>query len=91
MLSHHRIKVNFSFGHQVGLPLPAFDGAFTDICRLLTQKTAPGHTTRGGQPVKVFEETEDATIKDETKIKVTTKTRFGGRWKTSVKYVKREQ
>ena len=43
------------------------------------------------RPVKVFEQVEDATIKDETKVKVTTKTLVGGKWKTSVKYVKREQ
>ena len=45
----------------------------------------------GNRPVKVFEEVEDVNIQDETKIKVTTKTLVGGRWKTSVKYVKREQ
>lgn len=43
------------------------------------------------RPVKVFEMVEDATIKDETKVKVTTKTLVGGRWKTSVRYVRREQ
>lgn len=42
------------------------------------------------RPVKVWEEVEDATIKDETKVKITTKTLMGGKWKTSVKYVKRE-
>lgn len=45
----------------------------------------------GNRPVKFFEEVEDALIKDETKIKVTTKTLVGGKWKTSVKYVKREE
>ncbi len=54
------------------------------------------HTTEkysvvGGRLVKVWEETEDATIKDETKIKITTKTLVGGKWKSSVKYVKREE
>ena len=54
------------------------------------------HTTEkysviGGRPVKVWEETEDATIKDETKVKITTKTLVAGKWKTSVKYVKREE
>ena len=44
-----------------------------------------------GRPVKVFEEVEDATIADETKVKITTKTLVAGRWKTSVKYVKREE
>lgn len=45
----------------------------------------------GGKPVKVFVEEEDATIKDETKVKVTTKTLVNGKWQTKVKYVKREQ
>ena len=54
------------------------------------------HTTEkysvvNDRPVKVWEQTEDATIKDETKVKVTTKTLVGGKWKTSVKYVKREE
>ncbi|MBV9243097.1 MAG: hypothetical protein JO314_13950 [Acidobacteria bacterium] len=44
----------------------------------------------GDRPVKVWEEIEDATIQDETKVKVTTKTLVNGRWSTSVKYVKRE-
>ena len=44
-----------------------------------------------GRPKKVFEEVEDATIQDETKVKVTTKTLINGRWKTSVKYVPREE
>lgn len=43
------------------------------------------------RPVKVFEEIEDATIADETKIKITTKTLVKGKWKTSVKYEKRDQ
>ena len=41
------------------------------------------------RPVKVYEMVEDATIADETKVKVTTKTLVGGKWKTTVKYVKR--
>lgn len=44
-----------------------------------------------GRPRKVFEEVEDATIQDETKVKITTKTLVGGRWKTRVRYVKRDQ
>ena len=44
-----------------------------------------------GRPRKTFEEVEDATIRDETKVKITTKTLVAGRWKTSVKYVKREE
>jgi hypothetical protein len=49
------------------------------------------YSVASGRPVKVFEEIEDATIRDETKVKITTKTLVKGRWKTSVKYVKREQ
>lgn len=45
----------------------------------------------GGRPVKVFEEVEDATIQDETKVKLTTKTFVNGKWKRSVKFVPREQ
>lgn len=43
----------------------------------------------GDRPVMIWEETEDATIPDETKVKITTKTRVGGKWKTAVRYVKR--
>lgn len=43
-----------------------------------------------GKPRKVFEMVEDATIPDESKVKITTKTLVAGRWKVSVKYVKRE-
>ena len=43
-----------------------------------------------GRLVKVFEEVEDATIPNETKVKITTKTRVNGKWKTRVKYVPRE-
>jgi hypothetical protein len=45
----------------------------------------------GNRPVRVFKEVEDATIQDETKVKVTTKILDGGKWKTTVKYVKREE
>lgn len=41
------------------------------------------------RPVKVFEEIEDATIPDETKVKVTTKILVKGKWTTKVKYEKR--
>lgn len=44
----------------------------------------------GNRPVKVFEEVEDATIADDSKVKITTKRMVNGRWKTRVKYVKRE-
>lgn len=42
------------------------------------------------RPVKIYVEEEDATIPDETKIKVTTKRLVKGKWKTSTKLVKRE-
>jgi len=41
-------------------------------------------------PRKVFEELEDATIPDETRVKITTKRLVNGKWQTSVKYQKRE-
>lgn len=40
----------------------------------------------GGSPRKVYEMIEDATIADETKVKITTKTLVKGKWKMSVKY-----
>ena len=43
------------------------------------------------RPVKTFVEEEDATIADEKKVKVTTKTLVKGKWQTKVKYVKREE
>jgi hypothetical protein len=45
----------------------------------------------GNRPVKIFSELEDATIQDETKVRITTKVRINGKWKTTVKYVKRQQ
>lgn len=42
------------------------------------------------RPVKVFSEEEDATIPDETKVKITTKTLVKGKWQTKTKIVKRE-
>jgi uncharacterized protein YxeA len=42
------------------------------------------------KPVKIFEEVEDATITDESKVKITTKTLVKGKWQTKVKFVKRE-
>lgn len=41
------------------------------------------------RPLKVLEVTEDATIADETKMKVTTKTRVNGRWQTKSTLVPR--
>lgn len=45
----------------------------------------------GGKPRKVFQMVEDATIRNKAKMKITTKSLAKGRWKTSVKYVKREE
>jgi hypothetical protein len=45
----------------------------------------------GNKPRKVFEMVEDATISDEAKVKVTTKTLVNGKWKKTVKYEKREE
>lgn len=49
------------------------------------------YTVVNNRPVKVRSVEEDATIADETKVKITTKTLVAGKWKTSIKYVKREQ
>lgn len=54
------------------------------------------HTTErydvvAGVPRKIYERVEDATIPDETKIRVTTKTLVNGKWTTKVTYEKREQ
>lgn len=43
------------------------------------------------RPVKVFVEEEDATIFDDTKVRITTKRLVKGKWQTKVKYVKREE
>jgi len=48
------------------------------------------YSVTGGRPVKIFEEVEDATITDETKVKITTKKLVNGKWKIRVKYVPRE-
>ena len=44
-----------------------------------------------GRPRKIFEMVEDATNASSNKVEITTKTLVGGRWKRSVKYVKREK
>ena len=54
------------------------------------------HTTEeysvvNNRPKLVFSMEEDATIKDEKKVKLTTKTLVKGKWQTKVKYVKREE
>ncbi|HEY0545730.1 MAG TPA: hypothetical protein VGC91_10165 [Pyrinomonadaceae bacterium] len=41
------------------------------------------------RPRKILSIEEDATIADQTKVKVTTKTLVNGRWQTKVQYVKR--
>jgi hypothetical protein len=41
------------------------------------------------RPVKVFEEVEDATSAEGDRVKITTKRRVNGQWKTTVKYEKR--
>lgn len=43
------------------------------------------------RPVKVFEEVEDATNPNSSRVKVTTKTLVSGKWKTSVRYEKTQQ
>jgi hypothetical protein len=43
----------------------------------------------GNRPKKIFEELEDATIPDEKRVKITTKRLVKGRWRTTVKYVRR--
>lgn len=47
------------------------------------------YAVRNNRPVKVFVEEEDATIPDETKVKITTKKLIKGKWQTTVSYVKR--
>jgi hypothetical protein len=41
------------------------------------------------RPKKIYEYTEDASIADEKRVKLTTKRLVGGRWRTTVKYAKR--
>jgi hypothetical protein len=43
----------------------------------------------GNRPKKVFEELEDATMTDAKRVKITTKSLVNGRWRTTVKYVRR--
>jgi hypothetical protein len=79
----------------VGLGMFDFD-AKTKTLSTFNKDGCCWHTTErykvvNNRPVKVWEDTEDATIKDETKVKITTKTLVGGKWKTTVKYVKREE
>jgi hypothetical protein len=48
------------------------------------------YSIANNRPVKVFGEIEDATIDDDTKIRITTKTLVNGKWKTKIKYEKRD-
>ncbi|HEX8143792.1 MAG TPA: hypothetical protein VF553_14435 [Pyrinomonadaceae bacterium] len=43
----------------------------------------------GNRPKKILEVLEDATIADEKRVRVTTKRLIKGRWRTTVKYVRR--
>ncbi len=45
----------------------------------------------GNRPKKVFEETEDARAEVGKRVRITTRKLVRGRWRTSVKYVKREE
>jgi hypothetical protein len=54
------------------------------------------HQTEGfavinNRPKKVFEETIDATIPDVKKVQITTKRLIKGKWRTRIKYEKREE
>lgn len=45
----------------------------------------------GNRPKKVFEELEDATIADEKRVMITTRRLVKGRWRRTVRYVKRAE
>lgn len=66
------------------------------IIRIFDKSGCCWHVTEeysvvGNRPVKVLEVVEDATIKDETKIKVTTKILVNGKWQTSIKFIPRTE
>ena len=66
------------------------------VLRSFSKSGCCWHQTRefiviGNRPKKVFEETEDATIPDEKKVKITAKRLVKGKWQTKVKFVKREE
>jgi hypothetical protein len=66
------------------------------VLRSFSKSGCCWHQTRefivtGNRPKKVFEETEDATIPDERKVKITAKILVKGKWQTRVKFVKREE
>ncbi len=64
------------------------------VLRIFSKSGCCWHQTEeyqfvGSRPKKVYEETEDATIANEKRVKITTKKFIKGRWRTSVKYIKR--
>jgi len=66
----------------------------TRILRAFSKSGCCWHQTEefsvvNNRPKKVFEETEDATIPDEKRVRITTKRLVKGRWRTTVKYAKR--
>ena len=68
----------------------------TKVLRIFDKSGCCWHVTEeysvvNNRPVKTFVEEEDATIADEKKVKVTTKTLVKGKWQSKVKYVKREE
>jgi len=64
------------------------------VLRVLSKSGCCWHQTEEfavvkNSPKKVFEKTEDASIADDTKVKITTKKLVNNRWRTTVKYVER--
>lgn len=80
---------------QVGLGLMEVDKK-KRVLRVYSKSGCCLHSTEeykvvGGNRIrKVYEWTEDATIADEKRVKITTRTLVNSRWRTSVKYVKRK-
>jgi hypothetical protein len=82
---------------KLGAQLGMFETDKTKkVLRVFSKSGCCWHQTQefavvNNQPKKVFEETEDATIADETKVLVTTKKLVDGKWQTTSKKVKREE
>ena len=82
---------------QLGTQLGMFDvDKKKKVLRTFGKSGCCWHVTEeysvvNNRPVKTFVEEEDATIPDEKKVKITTKTLVKGKWQTKVKYVKREE
>lgn len=81
--------------HGVNLGMMDVDSK-RKVLRVLSKSGCCWHQTEeyqvvNNRPKKVFEETEDATIPDEKKVKLTTKKFVRGRWQTRVRYIKREE